>query len=168
MQITANMDKWKSYINKKSIKVKLQFLWITLNDQLSAQSKKVPSVGGKISYNRPVTSNPPNIRLDEEVLKTSFAFVFRKRLQDVFKRSCWRPIYSSWPCVLKTFSRHFQDVFKTFSRPLQYVLQTRFQDIFNMSSRRLEDVLKDEKLLRWRRVEDQEMFAGKWPVKTGR
>ena len=27
--------------------------------------------------------NPANIRLDEDVLKTSFVFVFRRRLQDV-------------------------------------------------------------------------------------
>ena len=54
------------------------------------------------------SSSPANIRLDEDVLKTSFVFVFRRRLQDVFKTSCLRPIYSSWPCL--------QDVFKTFSR----------------------------------------------------
>ena len=30
---------------------------------------------------------PANIRLDEDVLKTSFVFVFGRRLQDVFKTS---------------------------------------------------------------------------------
>ena len=30
---------------------------------------------------------PANIGLDEDVLKTSFVFVFRRRLQDVFKTS---------------------------------------------------------------------------------
>ena len=35
-----------------------------------------------------------------------------------------------------------QDVFKTFSRRLQDVLQKRLQDIFKTSSRRLQDVLK--------------------------
>ena len=75
---------------------------------------------------------PANIRLDEDVLKTSFVFVFRRRLQDVliktniftllirlqdvFKKSWWRPIYSSWLCVFKTSSRRFQDVFNTSSR----------------------------------------------------
>ena len=34
-----------------------------------------------------------NIRLDEDVLKTSFIFVFRRRVQDVFKTS-----WSSWIC----------------------------------------------------------------------
>ena len=65
---------------------------------------------------------PVNIRLDEDVLKTSFVFVFRRRLQDVFKTSWSRPIYLSWPYVFKTSSRrlaktssrHLQDVFKTF------------------------------------------------------
>ena len=57
-----------------------------------------------------------NIRLDEDVLKTSFVFVFRGRLQDVLiktnifalalhlQKTSWsRPIYSSWPYVFKTF-----------------------------------------------------------------
>ena len=30
---------------------------------------------------------PANIRLDEDVLKTSFVFIFRRRLEDVFKMS---------------------------------------------------------------------------------
>ena len=32
-------------------------------------------------------ANPGNIRLDEDVLKTSFVFFFRRHLQDVFKTS---------------------------------------------------------------------------------
>ena len=108
-------------------------------------------------------NNPANIRLDEDVLKTSVVFVFRIRLdqdeyvrfsltssEDVFKMSWSRPIYSAWPYVFKTSSRRFQDVFKTscqdvfktFSRRLQDVLQKRLQDIFKTSSRRLQDVLK--------------------------
>ena len=52
--------------------------------------------------------NPANIRLDEDVLKMPFVFVFRRRLdqdeyvclsltssEDVFKMSWSRPIYSS-------------------------------------------------------------------------
>ena len=55
-----------------------------------------------------LTINPANIRLDEDVLKTSFVFVFRRRLdqdeyvhlsltssEDVFKTSWSRPIYPS-------------------------------------------------------------------------
>ena len=65
---------------------------------------------------------PANIRLDEDVLKTSFVFVFRRRLdqdeyvclsltssEDVFKTSWSRSIYSSWPYVFKTSSRRLQD-----------------------------------------------------------
>ena len=63
---------------------------------------------------------PANIRLDEDVLKMSFVFVFRRRLnqekyirlghkpsirlQDVFKKSC------------KSICKYCKDVFKTFSR----------------------------------------------------
>ena len=97
------------------------------------------------------------------LMKTSFVFVFRKRLdqdeyvrlsltssEDVFKTSWSRPIYSSWPCVFKRSSRRFQDVFKTscqdvfktFSKHLQDVLQKRRQDILKTSSKLLQDVLK--------------------------
>ena len=66
---------------------------------------------------------PVNIRLDEDVLKTSFVFVFRRRLdqdeyvrlsrtssKDVFKTSWSRPIYLSCPYAFKTSSRRLQDV----------------------------------------------------------
>ena len=101
---------------------------------------------------------PANIRLDEGVLKTSFVFVFRRRLQDVliktnmfalalrlqgvFKTSWSRPLYSSWPYVFKTSSirlaktssRRFEDVFKTSSK--------RLQDLFKAPSRHLQHVLQ--------------------------
>ena len=49
---------------------------------------------------------PANIHLDEDVLKTSFVFVFRRRLgQDQYIRLGY------------TSSRRLQDVFKTSSRP---------------------------------------------------
>ena len=38
-------------------------------------------------------THPANIRLDEDVLKTSFVFLIRRRLQDVFKTSSSRQIY---------------------------------------------------------------------------
>ena len=85
---------------------------------------------------------PANIRLDEDVLKTSFVFVFRRRLEDVFKTSWSRPIYLSWPYVFKTFLRRLQDVFKTSSRHLQ--------NVFKISSRRLQDVFKTF----WRCLQD--------------
>ena len=93
------------------------------------------------------------------LMKTSFVFVFRRRLQDVliktnmfalalrlqdvFKTSWSRPIYLSWPYVFKTFSRRLQDIFKTSSRSLQGVFNTssrRFEDVFKMSSRHFQDV----------------------------
>ena len=60
--------------------------------------------------NQCLCSCTANIRLDEDVLKTS-----TKRLQDVFKN------------VFKTSS---QDVFKTFLRRLEDVLQRYLQDVF--------------------------------------
>ena len=64
----------------------------------------------------------------EDVLKTSFVFVFRRRLQDIFKTS-------------------YQDVFKTSSKRLQHVFQKRLQHVLprrlpKTSSRHLQDVLK--------------------------
>ena len=44
------------------------------------------------------------------LMKTSFVFVFIRRLQDVFKTSWLRSIYLSWPYVFKSFSRRPQDV----------------------------------------------------------
>ena len=97
---------------------------------------------------------PANTRLDEDILKTSFVFVFGRRpedvfktnmfalalrLQDVFKTSWSRPIYSSLPFIFKTSSRRltktFQDVFKTSAR--------RFEDVFKISSRHFQDVLRN-------------------------
>ena len=76
------------------------------------------------------------------LMKTSYVFVFRRRLQNVLiktnmfalalrlQKTSWsRPIYSSWPYVFKTSSRRLQNVFKTCSR--------RLQDVFKTSSRRL-------------------------------
>ena len=104
-----------------------------------------------------------NIRLDEDVLKTSFVFIFRRRLQDILKTSWSRRIYSPYSYV---FRRRLQDVlikinifvlvirlqnvFKTSSRHLQDVLLRRFQEVFKTSSgrlaktssRRLQDVLQ--------------------------
>ena len=106
---------------------------------------------------------PANIRLDEEVLKTSFAFVFRRRLQDVLiktniftilirlqKTSSRRLDQDQYIRLGHMSSRRLQDVFKTSSKHLQDVLEKRLQDIFktssrrlaNTSSRRLQDIFK--------------------------
>ena len=93
-----------------------------------------------------------NIRLDEDVLKTSLVFVFRRRLQDVLiktnmfvlalrlQKTSWsRPIYSSWLYVFKTSSRCLQDVFKTSSRRLAKTSSRHLQDVLQGC---LQDVLK--------------------------
>ena len=79
----------------------------------------------------------------KDVLMTSFVFVFRRRLQDVFKTSWSRPIYSSWLYVFKTTSRrlaktssrHLQDVFKTYHQVKLFLL-TRLWEPFNTFLRR--------------------------------
>ena len=96
---------------------------------------------------------PANICLDEDFLRTSFFFVFRRRRQDVLikanifslvirlqKTSSRRLGQDQYirlgymsPRVLqdvfKTSSRHLQDVFKTFSRPLAKISSRCFQDV---------------------------------------
>ena len=101
------------------------------------------------------------------VLKTSFVFVFRRRLdqdeyvrlsltssEDVFKTSWPGPIYTSWPYIFKTSSRRYQDIFKTSCKNILKTSSTRLLDIlktsskhlqesvFKTSSRRLENVFK--------------------------
>ena len=127
-------------------------------------------------------SIPANIRLDEDVLKTSWRRlssssskdVFKtssRRLdqdeyvrlsltssEDVFKTSWSRPIYSSWPYVFKTSSRRFQDVFKTSSTPLPKTSSRHLQDTFKTFSRRLQDVFKTSSRrlanTSWRHLQD--------------
>ena len=101
----------------------------------------------------------------EDVLKMSFVFIFRRRLQDVFKTTWARRIYLPYSYVFRTRldqDQHFrlQNVFKTssrhlakaYSRRLQNIFKTyhevklffltRLQDVFEMYSRRFWDVLQ--------------------------
>ena len=98
----------------------------------------------------------------EDVLKTSFVFVFRKRFQDVFiktnrfasviRRSrrlnqdqyirldqeVLKTTFRTFSRRLaKTSSRHFQGFFKTSLRHLQDVLARHLEGVFKTSSRRL-------------------------------
>ena len=106
---------------------------------------------------------PANIRLDEDFLKTSFVFVFRRRLQDILIKA---NIFTLLISLQKTSSRRFQDILqtrlqnvsktscknvfktssrhltKTFSRRLQNVFKKPCKNIFKTSSRPLQDVLK--------------------------
>ena len=121
--------------------------------------------------NRNIDTNcPANIRLDEDVLKTSF--VFRTRLQDVLMKTNMFALAlrlqktsprrlkdvlvktnifvlavrlqdvfkTSWQDVLKTFLRRLQDVFKTYYQ-VKLFLVTQFQDIFKTYSKRFWDIL---------------------------
>ena len=107
-----------------------------------------------------LTKHLPWWRHLEDVFKTSFVFVFRRRLQDVFKRFWSRRIYSPESKIFKshTSSRRLQDVFKMFSRRLQDVFKTSCQDVFKTSSRHLaktssrrcQDVFKTS----WKRIQD--------------
>ena len=84
-------------------------------------------------------SYPANIRLDEEVLKTSFAFVFRRRLQDVLIKTS---IFVLVICLQDVFKTSCQDVFKTSLKGLQDIFKTSCKNIFKTSSGRLQDVFK--------------------------
>ena len=107
---------------------------------------------------------------------SSFAFVFRSRLEDVFiktniftllihlQKTSWsRAIYSPWKYVFKTSSRRLQNVFKTSSRRFEDVFKassTLFQNVFKTSSRYLQKRLQDIFKTSSRRFEDVfETFA---------
>ena len=89
-------------------------------------------------------SNPANIRLDEDVLKTSFVFVFTRRLnQDEYIHFT----HTSSEDVFKTSSRRLdQDQYirlgHTTSRRPREVFKTSWENIFKTSSKYLQDVFK--------------------------
>ena len=99
--------------------------------------------------------NPANIRLDEDVLKTSWRRLSSLSSKDVFKTSLRRFDEDEYILINHTSS---EDVFKTSSRRLglrqdQYIrlvhtCSRRFQDVFKTPSRLLQDVFKTS----WRRV----------------
>ena len=110
-----------------------------------------------------VNKYPANIRLDEDVLKKSFVFYFRRRLQDVLIKT---NIFASVIRLQKRFSRRLedvlvktnifvliirlQDVFKTFSRRLQDLFKTSSKRFAKTSSRHLQDVFNAF----WRRLQN--------------
>ena len=69
---------------------------------------------------------PTNIRLDKDFLKTSFVFIFRRRLEDALIKT-----------NIFTLVIRLQDVFKTCSRRLPKTSSRRFEDTFKTSSRRI-------------------------------
>ena len=95
--------------------------------------------------------NPANIRLDEDVLKTS-----SRCLSSFFKTPGSRRICSPQTYVFRrrlgqdqyirldyTSSRRLQDVFKTSCRNVFETSSRPLQDVLNTSSKRLQDVLKN-------------------------
>ena len=87
---------------------------------------------------------PANIRLDEDVLKTSFVFVFKRRLDEdeyilinhSLQKTSWpRPIYSSCPYVYKIYTSS-RSLANTSWRHLQDVLLKSLWEVFNMFVRR--------------------------------
>ena len=95
---------------------------------------------------------PANIRLDEDVWKTSFVFVFKRRLQDVLIKTNIFVFAICLQDVLKTFSRYLakeslrhlqdvlqkmslQDLFKTYHQIKLFFL-TRLREVFNTFLRR--------------------------------
>ena len=101
---------------------------------------------------------PLNIRLDEDVFKTSWrrlsssssrrldqdeyihlSNTSSRRLQDVLVKTNIFVLAIRLQDVFKTFSRRLQDIFKTFSKRLAKTSSRRFAKTF---SRRLQDVFK--------------------------
>ena len=89
---------------------------------------------------------PANIRLDEDILKTSLRRLSSLFSEDIFKKSSRRLDQDKYIYLTHTSS---EDAFKTSSRRLdqdQYIrlghtFLIRLQDVFNTSSRHLQDVL---------------------------
>ena len=87
---------------------------------------------------------PAKIRVHEDVLKTSFVFVFRRRFQDVLMKT---NLFALSIRLQKTTSRRLQDVLVltnifVLAIRLQDVFKSRFQCVFKMSSKRLEAALQ--------------------------
>ena len=76
-------------------------------------------------------------------------------LQDVFK-TCLQDVLKT--CLQDVFKTYLQDFLKTSckmsSRGLEDVLKTSLQDSFKTSWKHFEEVLENERLLRWKRVKD--------------
>ena len=89
---------------------------------------------------------PANIRLDEDVLKTSWRRLLSSSSEDVLKMSSRRLHQDEYVHLSHTSSRRLQDVFKASSRRLAKKSSRCFQNVFKTfrktSSRHLQDVLQ--------------------------
>ena len=122
----------------KNLKVK----WCTPYKIINVQKEKNPWLLYARTEKTRWKINPANIRLDEAVLKTSFVFVFRRRLPDVLIKTnmfalALRLQKTSSRCLGQdpyihlghTSSRRLQHVFKTSSRRLAKISSRRFQGV---------------------------------------
>ena len=75
----------------------------------------------------------------EDILKASFVFVFRRRLQDVLIKT---NIFALLMRLQKMSSRRFQDVFKMSCENFFKTSSRRLQDVLKTSSKSLQDVLQ--------------------------
>ena len=141
-----------SVLEEKSSFKMLDLTFSSNLDQGSYIISIAKTVSKKIGAFIPSVKFSANIRLDEDVLKTFFVFVFRRRLdqdeyvhlsslssEDVFKASWLRPVYSSWLYVFSTSSRSFQDVIETSCKS---VFQTSSRCLAKTTSRLLRNVFK--------------------------
>ena len=102
----------------------------------------------------------------QDVFKTYLQDVFLKTswrlLEDILKKTCYRYVMNtSWKRLKDFPQRHFEDVLKTswwclWKRSCKHILKTSWS--------RLEDVLQDEKLLRWRHL--QEVLKTSWKTRN--
>ena len=83
-----------------------------------------------------MSDNPANIRLDDDVFKTSSRRLSSSSSEDVFTKT---NMFALALCLQKTSSRCLQDVLV---KTNTFVLDTCLQDVFKTSSRRLQDVFK--------------------------
>ena len=95
----------------------------------------------------------------QEVLKTSCQEVFKifsRRLQDIFQTRLQDIVKKSSRRLTKASSRDFEDIFKKSCKAQQiFVCQQRNSFSSSRTSwRRLENILENENLLRWRRLQD--------------
>ena len=97
------------------------------------------------------------LRRLEDVFKICLQDVFKTCLQDVFK-TCLQDIFKT--CLQDVFKTCLQDVFKTSSAQQFFV----FQDVLKTKNCFAEDILETSSrhVLKtsWRRLEDQQIFAG--------
>ena len=121
---------WKTWRPKSDhVKTEKCCLYLTLkNIKVCWQNTKKD-----IDWKEMDEINPANIRLDED----EYILINHRSSKDVFKTSWSRPIYSSCPYVFKTSSRHFQDVLP---KRLQDVFKTCRKCVLKTFSRRFEDV----------------------------